>query len=294
MSVNISSTNLNEASIWNGRRTRVIRPPSTSAFFSFRRNFEELIQYRDLLYTLTLHRIKVRYKQSRLGIWWAIIQPLAMTFIFAAVFSFIARVPTDGAPYPVFAYVAFLPWNCFASSVTNATGGLVNHSQLVTKVYFPREILPATYVLAALFDFAIGISVLAVMLIVYRVPLTMNVLYAVPIVLVLLLFSLGIAFLSSATQVRFRDIGLAVPLVLQLWMFATPIVYPMSLVPERLRSLYILNPMAGIIDNFRRVILGGIGPEPASLGIAAVVALALLIAAYAYFKHVEATMADII
>jgi len=275
------------------RRTTIIRPPAVSSV-SVIANLVELAHYRDLLYTLTLHRIKVRYKQSVLGVSWAIIQPLSMTVIFAAIFSLLVRMPSDGAPYLIFAYVALLPWNCFSASVSNGTGGLVSHSQLVTKVYFPREILPATYILAALFDFVIGVSVLGVLLIWYRIPLSFNAAYVVPIMLVLVLFSIASALFASATQVRFRDIGLAVPLLLQLWMFATPVVYPMSVVPSKLRSLYVLNPMAGIIENFRRVILPGSPPDPASLGAAAAVSVSLLIAAYIYFKRVEATMADVI
>lgn len=277
----------------NTRRRTIIRAPSVSSF-SVIANLIELAHYRDLLYTLTVHRIKVRYKQSLLGISWAIIQPLSMTVIFAVVFSLIVRMPSDGAPYLIFAYVALLPWNCFSASVSTATGGLVSHSQLVTKVYFPREILPVTYILAALFDFVIGVSVMGVLLIWYRVPLGINAAYVAPIMLVLVLFSMAIALFASATQVRFRDIGLAVPLLLQLWMFATPVVYPMSVVPPRLRSLYALNPMAGIIENFRRVILPGSPPDPGSLIASAAVSFGLLIAAYIYFKRVEATMADVI
>jgi lipopolysaccharide transport system permease protein len=165
---------------------------------------------------------------------------------------------------------------------------------LVTKVYFPREILPATYILAALFDFIIGVSVLGVLLIWYRVPLGINAAYALPVMLILVMFSMAIALFASATQVRFRDIGLAIPLLLQIWMFATPVVYPMSVVPSRLCSLYVLNPMAGIIENFRRVILLGSPPDTASLYVSAAVSVSLLIASYIYFKRVEATMADVI
>lgn len=275
------------------RRVTIIRTPSLSRLSLFS-DLKELAHYGDLLYTLTLHRIKVRYKQSFLGVSWAIIQPVSMMMIFTAVFSLIARVPSGGAPYAIFAYVALLPWNAFASSVSNATSGLVSHSQLVTRVYFPREILPITYVLAALFDFFIASSVLGALMLYYRVPLTAEALYAVPIVIILTAFSLSISLLFSATQVRFRDIGMAVPLLLQLWMFATPIIYPLSAVPARLRFAYLFNPMVGIVESFRRVILYSSSPDFRELGASALISIILLIASYLYFKRIESTMADVI
>lgn len=275
------------------RRVTIIRAPSASRV-SLGTSLRELSEYTDLLYTLTVHRIKVRYKQSLLGVAWAIVQPASMMMIFTLVFSLIARMPSEGAPYAIFAYVALLPWNCFSTGVMNATGGLVSHSQLITKVYFPREILPISYVLAALFDFVVASSVLVGLMFYYRVPITPKALYAVPIFLVLILFSIGIALLFSATQVRFRDIGIAVPLLLQLWMFATPIIYPLSAVPSHLRVFYVLNPLVGIIESFRRVILHSQMPDFHLLGISAAISLVLLIVSLSYFKHVEATMADFI
>jgi lipopolysaccharide transport system permease protein len=274
------------------RRVTVIRAPSLA--WGGLAGLAELTHYKDLLYTLTAHRIKVRYKQSLLGVAWAVIQPVSMMLIFTAVFSLVVRMPSDGVPYALFAYTALLPWNYFAMAITNSAGGLVNHSQLVTKVYFPREILPLTYVLAALFDFLIASSVLVVLMLYYGVSLTANALYALPIILVLTLFAAAIALLLSATQVRFRDIGMAIHLLVQLWMFATPIIYPLSAVPARLRPFYMLNPMVGVIENFRRVLLLGAAPDFVSLGTAALISAALLMVAYAYFKRVEATMADII
>jgi lipopolysaccharide transport system permease protein len=275
------------------RRVTVIRAPSLS-LKGLLDGLVKLAQYSDLLYTLSLHRIKVRYKQSLLGVSWAILQPLSLMLIYTVIFSYIARVETDGVPYAVFSYVALLPWTFFSTSLTNATNGLVSHHELVTKVYFPREILPLSYVIAALFDFAIASTVLAGLMFYYRIHLTLNALYAVPIILVLTMFVTAVAFILSATQVRFRDIGVAMPLVLQLWMFASPVVYPLSAVPERLRGLYLLNPMAGVIENFRRAILQGEPPDFRTLGISALIAVVLLPVAYIYFKRVEATVADII
>src|ERR1051326_9248901 len=197
------------------RRVTVIRAPSLS-LKGLLDGLVKLAQYSDLLYTLSLHRIKVRYKQSLLGVSWAILQPLSLMLIYTVIFSYIARVETDGVPYAVFSYVALLPWTFFSTSLTNATNGLVSHHELVTKVYFPREILPLSYVIAALFDFAIASTVLAGLMFYYRIHLTLNALYAVPIILVLTMFVTAVAFILSATQVRFRDIGVAMPLVLQL------------------------------------------------------------------------------
>ena len=212
--------------------------------------------------------------------------------IFTFVFSMIARMPSEGAPYAIFAYSALLPWNYFSSGVSNATVSLASHAQFVTKVYFPREILPITYVAAALFDFLVASTLLGALMIYFRVPPTINVLYVVPIVLVLTCFALAMSFFFSATQVRFRDIGVAVPLLLQVWLFATPVIYPLSAVPERLRFFYTLNPMVGIIESFRRVILKGTPPEIGPLLFAAGIAVILLVLSYLYFKWVEATMAD--
>jgi len=213
--------------------------------------------------------------------------------IFTFVFSLIARMPSEGAPYALFAYTALLPWNYFSAGVSNATNSLASHAQFVTKVYFPREILPITYVVAALFDFGVASMLLVGLMIYYRVSPTINALYAVPIILVLTCFSLAMSFFFSATQVRFRDIGVAVPLLLQVWLFATPVIYPLSAVPARWRPLYMLNPMVGIIESFRQVILSGSAPDD-SLPISAAVSVILLVVSYIYFKLVEATMADFV
>lgn len=274
------------------RRVTIIRSPADSSL-SLSKSFVELFHYRDLLYTLTVHRIKVRYKQSLLGMSWAIVQPLSMMLVFTAVFTFIG-VPSGDVPYPIFAYIGLLLWSAFSSAVSNSTGALVSHAQLITKVYFPREILPITYVLAALVDSLIASSVLAALIVYYGVPLTTTFLYAIPIILVLALFSLSISLLLSATQVRFRDIGIAMPLLLQLWMFATPVLYPLSAVPLRFRDAYTLNPMVSITESLRQAILYANSPDLGMLGRSAVISILLLVGSYVYFKRVEATMADTI
>jgi len=275
------------------RRVTVIRAPAFS-FAGMLQQLTKLVEYRDLLYTLTVHRIKVRYKQSVLGLSWAILQPLSLMLIYTLIFSVVARMPSDDIPYPLFAYTGLLPWTYFSTALSTATNGLVSHSHLVTKVYFPREILPMTYVLAALFDFLIASLVLAGLMIYYRAPITLNFLYVVPIILVLTIFALAMSLFMSAVQVRFRDVGVAMPLLLQVWMFATPIIYPLSAVPERLRPIYDLNPTVGVIEGFRNVLLQGTPPNLRALGASALVSLILLPLMYIYFKHVEATVADIV
>jgi lipopolysaccharide transport system permease protein len=275
------------------RPIRIIRPVSFSPF-DILRGMRELWQYRDLFYTLTVHRIKVRYKQSVLGLAWAILQPLSLMLIYTVIFSKIAKVPSEGVPYAVFAYAALLPWTFFSSSLTNATQGLVSHSQLVTKVYFAREILPLTYVSAALFDFAVATTFLIALFFYYGVGLTSYVLYAIPILILLAALATAFSLFLSAMQVWFRDIGVAMPLLLQLWMFSTPVVYPLSAVPQRFRGLYVLNPLVGVIENFRRVVLQGVELDFHSLAISAIGAAILLPLTYLYFKRVEATMADVI
>jgi lipopolysaccharide transport system permease protein len=274
------------------RRVKVIRPVS----FSFRDLWTGLIglaDYRDLLVALSAHRLKVRYKQSVLGIAWAIIQPVALMLIYTLVFSLISRVKSTGVPYAVFAYAALLPWSFFSTALTNATNGLVSHAQLVTKVYFPREILPISYVVAALVDLLVASIVMTGLMFYYRIPLTMQALWILPITFVMTAFVSACALVFSAMQVRVRDIGMAMPLLLQLWMFASPVVYPLHQVPERYRELYLLNPMVGIIENFRAALLGT-PIDHHSLWISTVVAAVLLPLAYLYFKRIEATVADVI
>jgi lipopolysaccharide transport system permease protein len=274
-------------------RPVIIRPPADT-WRRLPEHVRTLPEYADLLYTLTLHRINVRYRQTILGVVWAVLQPLLMMLIFTMVFSVLARMPSEGTPYALFAYTALLPWTFFASAVTNATGSLVGHTQLITKVYFPREILPLTYVIAGFFDFLIGLVVLGGLMAWYGVAPTTHVLHLVPIVLLLGAWLLAVALILAAAQVRWRDVGVAMPVLLQLWMFASPVIYPLSLVPEGLRSWYLLNPMAGIISSFRDVLLQGTQPDPVPLRYAAVITAIALPLAYFAFKRSEATMADLV
>ena len=273
--------------------TTVIRPPAVT-LGSLRTAVAQLPRYSDLLLALTAHRIKVRYKQSALGPFWAILQPLAMMLIFVTVFSAISEMPSSGKPYALFAYTGLLPWTAFAAALANAASSLVSHAALVTRVYFPREILPLTYVLAALFDLMIASSVLALMMVWYDVPLTLSFLWVAPLLVLLAALALAVSLVLCAVNVRFRDISVAMPLLLQFWMFASPVIYPLDAVPVQWRPWYVLNPMVGIVDGVRRAVLDGVGPDPAAFGATIAIVAVLLPAAYLWFKHVEATMADVL
>jgi lipopolysaccharide transport system permease protein len=271
----------------------VIRP-AASAWLHVGEHLARLREYGDLLYTLSVHRIAVRYKQTSLGLAWALLQPVMMMVIFTAVFSILARMPSEGMPYALFAFTALLPWSLFNTAVTGGTNSLVAHTALITKVYFPREILPITYAAAAIFDFAIGFVVLLALMYWYAVPLTVHAILVLPIVVVLVLWILTVSLVLAAVQVRFRDIGVALPVLMQILMFASPIIYPLSVVPPAWRSWYLLNPLAGIVSSFRDVLLRQAVPDAYPLGMACLVTAIALPAAYMFFKHAEATMADLI
>jgi lipopolysaccharide transport system permease protein len=275
------------------RPVKVIGPPKFSAGTIFT-GLRTLAQYSDLLYTLSLFRLNVRYKQSALGWVWAVLQPLALMGIYTFIFAHVVTVKTNGAPYPVFVFSALLPWIFFSSSITNAVHGLIAYPNLLTKMYFPREIIPLSYLAAGVVDFCIASIILAGLMIHYGVALSWNVLYAVPILLILGGFAAAVGLFFSAVQVRFRDVGLAMPFVLQVWMFAAPVVYSLESVPVRFRRLYLLDPVAGLIENFRRVLIFRQAPDPAILALSGAVTIVLLTVAYAYFKSSEALMADVI
>jgi lipopolysaccharide transport system permease protein len=274
-------------------QTIVIRPAS-AAWLHVGDHVARLREYSDLFYTLSAHRISVRYKQTSLGLVWAVLQPLLMMVIFTGVFSVLARMPSEGTPYALFAYAALLPWTFFSASVTNATGSLVAHTHLITKVYFPREILPATYVVAGLFDFAVGFVVLLGLMAWYHLPLGVQALNLLPVLALLAAWTLAVSLILAAVHVRFRDIGVALPVLVQALMFASPIIYPLSAVPAAWRTWYELNPMAGIVSSFRDILLRQASPDPGPLRLAVLVTALALPLAYLFFKRAEATMADVI
>ena len=272
---------------------RVIRP-ATFSLSTVVLGLRTLLHYSDLLYTLSMFRLNVRYKQSALGWAWAALQPLALMGIYTFIFAHVTTVKTGGIPYPIFVFSALLPWIFFATAITNSVQGLIAYPNLLTKMYFPREIIPFSYLAAGVIDFLIASVILAFLMVHYRISLTWNVLYGIPILMILAAFAAAMALLFSAVHVRFRDVGLAMPFVLQVWMFATPVVYSLEAVPRRFRFFYLLDPAADAIDNFRRAVIYGKPPNITEMAWAAAIATVSLAAAYAYFKSSEAIMADII
>ncbi len=256
-------------------------------------NLRDLWQYRDLLYILTMRDIKVRYKQTLLGAAWAIIQPLFTMLIFTLFFGKLAGMPSDGIPYPIFAYAGLLPWTFFSNAVTNSGNSLVGNSNLITKIYFPRMIIPMASVAAGLLDFVIAFGLLVVLMFYYGVGLSINLLM-LPVLLVLTsLLAIGVGMWMSALNVKYRDIRYALPFLIQLGMFASPIIYPLSLVPEKWRWLMALNPLAGQIEAYRSAFFG----KPfdwLSLGVSAVLTFAVLIYSAYNFRRMEKSFADII
>ena len=254
----------------------------------------ELLARRELLWSLAARDIKVRYKQSVLGIGWAIAQPLSLTLLFTFVFARLVKLPTDGVPYPVFSYAGLLPWTFFASSLAFGLPSLVSNMHLLGKIYFPREIFPLAALLACLLDFAVAAGVFGLLLAFYRIPFTAQVLWLPALVLVQVLFSAAILLLTSAANVFYRDIRYLVPLVLQIGMYLSPVVYPASVVPARFRGLYALNPMTAVIEGYRRAFLHGRAPDVSALALAGALSLAGLAGAYLLFKRAEMRFADVI
>ena len=250
-------------------------------------------EYRELLYFLVMREVKAKYKQTVLGVAWAILQPLSLMLTFTVVFSVFARLPSDGAPYALFSYCALLPWQFFAGVMGRGVGSLLSNQALVQKVYFPREIILVAVVMSAVVDFFVSAGLFVILLWFYGVALTLNGFLIIPVFLIQFSFVLGIVMILSPLNVFYRDIGLVMPLILQLWMYATPIIYPLSVVPERLRPYYLLNPMAGIVDAYRKILIHGTLPDYNSLTFAAVVSCLTLIGGLLYFKRVEFRLADV-
>ncbi len=252
-----------------------------------------LLRYREMLFLWTSRELRARYRQSVFGIGWALIQPVFQMLILTIVFGRFIQVPSEGLPYPVFIYTALLPWTLFATSIGSAIPSIVGNMQLVTKIYFPREILPLSAILTRIVDFFIASIVLVVLMIWHGISWHSTFFYVPVLLLIQTSLALGISLLGASVSVFIRDISFALPLAMQLWMYASPVIYPISAVPERWRSLYMLNPMAGIIDSYRRVMLWGKPPDLAYLGAAAAVAIALCLISYVYFKKLEMSMSDV-
>jgi lipopolysaccharide transport system permease protein len=252
----------------------------------------EVWDYRELLFLLTMRDIQILYKQAMLGAAWAIIQPVLAVTIFAVVFGHFAKMPSNGAPYPLFAFAAILPWTYFAEAVRRGATGIVNDAELVRKVYFPRLLMPLAGVLAPLLDFALAFLVLLGLMLWYGIAPGWEIVLVLPLILLAGLLALAIGLWLAPVNVRFRDVKYTVPFLLQIWMYASPIVYPLSLVPEKWKWLYSLNPMVGIIEGFRWAIIPGGSLEVRAIAISTVFIAALLLSGLIFFRHMERTFAD--
>jgi len=257
-------------------------------------DFRELIHYRDLFAFLVIRDIKVKYKQTVLGGLWAIIQPFFLMVVFTLFFGKLAKIPSDGIPYPIFNYTAMIAWTYFAGAINTSSNSIVGSGSLISKVYFPRVIIPLTSVLAGLLDFSLAFIVLLGMMLYYHIYPTIVVLFLPGLVVLMMLTASGVGMLLAALNAKYRDIRYTIPFLVQFWMFATPIVYPASMVPERYRMIYALNPMTGVVEGFRSVLLGRTSFPGEMVLLSAVISLGLFVLGLTYFKQVERYFADVI
>ncbi len=269
------------------------RPVRIQPRNTWRLDLRELWEYRELLWILALRDIKVRYKQTVLGVLWVILQPLTAMTIFSLVFGHLAKLPSDGLPYPIFVFTALLPWTFFANAVTSAGNSVVGSANLISKVYFPRLIIPLASIGGILLDFAISAMILLIMMLFYGLGWSLNLLAAPVLVLALGFIALGVGTLLSALNVAYRDFRYVIPFLVQVWMFATPVVYPASLLPEDWRWLLYLNPMAGVVEGFRSAFLGR-AFDVLGLGISFIIGTMAFLAGIWHFNRVERRFADII
>jgi len=253
----------------------------------------EVWKFRELLYFLTWRDIKVRYKQTALGALWAIIQPFMTMVVFSFVFGRLAKMDSEGIPYPIFNYAALLPWTYFSHSLDAASNSLVGSAHLITKVYFPRLVIPVSSVLSGLVDFAIAFFVLIGMMVFYQIQPGWAILLLPLFLLLALITALGVGLWLSALNVKYRDVRYAIPFLMQFWLFASPVVYPSSLLEQPWLTLYGLNPMVGVVEGFRWALLGT-DPPKGMIFISFFVSLAILISGAYYFRRIEKGFADVI
>jgi len=259
-----------------------------------RLNLRDVWAYRELLFFLIWRDVKVRYKQTALGAAWAILQPVMTMVVFSVFFGRLAKMPSDGIPYPVFAFAALLPWQLFAFALSESANSLVGSQNLITKVYFPRLIVPLAAVLAGLVDFAIAFIVLLVLMAYYHIVPTAAVVFLPLFIVLAVATSLAVGLWLSALNVKFRDVRYTIPFLTQFWLFATPVAYPSSLVPEKWRALLGLNPMAGVVEGFRWALLGKSQPPGPLLAVSVVAVALLLVGGLVYFRKTETTFADLV
>ena len=257
-------------------------------------DFQELIAYRDLFYFLVTRDIKVRYKQTVLGALWAIIQPFFLMVVFSLFFGSLAKMPSDGVPYPIFSYSALIAWTYFSSSIANASNSVVTNSGLISKVYFPRLIIPLAPVFTFLFDFVIAFVILIGMMLFYHIYPTVMILFLPLLIILMMLTATGVGMLLASLSATYRDIVYVFPFMVSFWMFASPVVYPASMIPEKYRLLYALNPMTGVIEGFRSALLGTVAFPTQVILISALVSIILFIVGALYFRRTERYFADVI
>jgi len=257
-------------------------------------SLRELAEYWELLYFLVWRDVKVRYKQTFIGVAWAILQPVMTMMIFTVIFGNFAKLPSDGLPYPIFAFTALLPWNYFSQAISRSGLSLVGDSSLIRKVYFPRLIIPLASVAAPLVDFFVSFLVLLIMMAWFGIAPSWGLLFLPLFLLLALMTALAVGLWLSPLNVRYRDVGHTIPFLLQFWMYASPVAYSISLIPEKWRLLYSLNPMAGVIEGFRWALLGKESPAFAVMALSAAIIAALLLGGIVFFKRTERTFADII
>ena len=257
-------------------------------------DFRELAAYRDLFYFLVVRDIKVRYKQTVLGGLWAIIQPFFMMVVFTLFFGKLAKVPSDGVPYPVFNFSAMVAWTYFSNAITYSGNSLIQNTALISKVYFPRLIAPLAPTLAFLLDFAIAFVILIAMMLYYQIYPSITILL-LPLLIVLMMFTAsGVGMFLAALNAQYRDIRYTLQFLVQFWMFASPVVYPVSLIPEKYRLIYAINPMAGVIEGFRSALLGTVAFPTQMLLVSTLVSIIIFIAGALYFRQTERYFADVI
>jgi lipopolysaccharide transport system permease protein len=270
--------------------TLVIEPKRGLLAFDLKAIWE----YRELLFFIVWRDVKIRYKQTAIGVSWVVLQPLLTMIMFSAIFGKLAKIPSDGTPYPIFVYAALLPWNLFASSLARSGDSVVGSANLVAKIYFPRLILPLAGAIAPLLDFAVAFGMLIGMSLWFGILPGWAILSLPFFIALTVATAFAVALFLAALNVRYRDVGHAIPFLVQLWMFASPVAYPVSLIPARWRFFYGLNPMAGVIEGFRWALLGQTRPDFTVIGVSTLMVVILLLPGLIYFRYTERTFADVI
>lgn len=282
----------------SGRPLNGISAPSLIAIRPVRGwrgiDWRELREYRELLYFLMWRDIQVRYKQTAIGVAWAILQPLLMMLVFAVFFGFLGKIPSDGMPYAVFALTALVPWSFFSNGLMQTANSVVDNSDLITKIYFPRLVVPLAAMMSRLIDFALAFLVLIAMLLAYGIWPTGRMITLPGFILLALITALGVGLWFAAMNVRFRDVKYVVPFLSQVWLFTTPVVYPSSMLPESWRAIYAINPMVGVVEGFRWALLGVETAPGNMIFVSTVTALVILISGAYYFRRMERSFADIV